>query len=160
MGLVVLGTVLVVWAVSVGRDERAHGNAFSSSTPCSSAGNANPLLSSTAETRPAQCGGSTTRPRHVGAGTRVQQVPRALIILPSCFSSFLILKSSQVLNFDEPQDNLAIQLKPGVRYITTLSYGGHGASAFLPFPDRILTFLYPQRTSSWRSRICCISASC
>ncbi|GAA5861415.1 hypothetical protein JCM8547_006122 [Rhodosporidiobolus lusitaniae] len=32
---------------------------------------------------------------------------------------------SLVLNYDEPQDTMVSQLKPGVRYITTLSYGGH-----------------------------------
>ncbi|GAA5828350.1 hypothetical protein JCM11251_006209 [Rhodosporidiobolus azoricus] len=32
---------------------------------------------------------------------------------------------SIVLNFDEPQPLLTSQIKPGVRYITTLSYGGH-----------------------------------
>ncbi|GAA6014240.1 hypothetical protein JCM10207_006143 [Rhodosporidiobolus poonsookiae] len=32
---------------------------------------------------------------------------------------------SLVLNYPEPQDTLTSQIKPGVRYIATLSYGGH-----------------------------------
>ncbi|GAA6034389.1 hypothetical protein JCM8097_002699 [Rhodosporidiobolus ruineniae] len=32
---------------------------------------------------------------------------------------------SLVLQYDEPQDTLVTQLKQGVRYVTTLSYGGH-----------------------------------
>ncbi|GAA5943703.1 hypothetical protein JCM3775_001341 [Rhodotorula graminis] len=36
------------------------------------------------------------------------------------------MNKSLVLNFpDEPQDTFMSQLKPGVRYITTMSYGGH-----------------------------------
>ncbi|GAA6059708.1 hypothetical protein JCM10212_000236 [Sporobolomyces blumeae] len=31
----------------------------------------------------------------------------------------------KVLNFDAPQDTLRSQLKPGVRYATSMSYGGH-----------------------------------
>lgn len=35
------------------------------------------------------------------------------------------LAATEVLNFATPQDTLAAQLKAGVRYITTMAYGGH-----------------------------------
>ncbi|GAA5969741.1 hypothetical protein JCM11641_008024 [Rhodosporidiobolus odoratus] len=39
-----------------------------------------------------------------------------------CSNSFA---SVQVLRFPAPQESLESQIKPGVRYVTTLSYGGH-----------------------------------
>lgn len=36
--------------------------------------------------------------------------------------------SRKVLNHVEPQESLKMQLKAGVRYVTGLSYGGHGSS--------------------------------
>lgn len=30
------------------------------------------------------------------------------------------------MNFDTPQETLKMQLKEGVRYVTSMAYGGHG----------------------------------
>lgn len=31
------------------------------------------------------------------------------------------------MNFDTPQETVKMQLKNGVRYVTSMAYGGHGA---------------------------------
>lgn len=55
---------------------------------------------------------------------------RSRPLLLSPLLSLTFWRSKQILRFpDAPQDTLQSQLKSGVRYITTMSYGGHGASS-------------------------------
>lgn len=35
------------------------------------------------------------------------------------------------MNFDTPQETLKMQLKDGVRYVTSMAYGGHGELHFV-----------------------------
>lgn len=53
---------------------------------------------------------------------------------------------AQVLNFQEAQDSYRVQLKHEVRYVTTMSYGGHGAwLAGTAQPDTRAALIRPHR---------------